>query len=98
MTFSAASSHKSHLQASDQSLTQLWNDRSTEVKPLDQSSRRGPLGPNLSHHRTCRSAYGGSTKQTIVPPIEYNTVLFHAFSMEFFIIFHCIHKSILFMD
>jgi hypothetical protein len=25
-----------------------------------QSSRRGPHGPSLSHHRTCRSAYGGS--------------------------------------
>jgi len=25
-----------------------------------QSSRRGPYGPSLSHHRTCRSAYGGS--------------------------------------
>jgi radical SAM protein with 4Fe4S-binding SPASM domain len=26
------------------------------------SSRRGPSGPSLSHHRTCRSAYGGSCK------------------------------------
>ena len=33
-----------------------------------ESSRRGPRDPSLSHHRTCRSAYGGSWK-TIKTPI-----------------------------
>ncbi len=27
---------------------------------IEQSSRRGRLAPDLSHHRTYRSVYGGS--------------------------------------
>ena len=30
-----------------------------------KSSRSGPLGPFLSHHRTYRSVYGGSIKYKI---------------------------------
>ena len=32
-----------------------------------RSSRLGPHSPGLSHHRTCRSAYGGSRKMIKAP-------------------------------
>ena len=35
-------------------------DTYMDTKEVGTSSRRGPHGPSLSHHRTCRSAYGGS--------------------------------------
>jgi hypothetical protein len=34
------------------------------------SSRRGPRDPGLSHHRTCRSAYGGSRKTNKTPMLH----------------------------
>ena len=36
--------------------------RTRKFAILQISSRQGPHGPGLSHHRTCRSAYGGSCK------------------------------------